>query len=365
MQLHDCFSSRYEEARAKFRLAAENVGDVPTPFAHPTRRGAEDEELAMDVAWIGPRDARHLILVTSAMHGAEGFCGSGAQIALLHDAALLQQCAKAGAALLLVHAVNPYGFSHMRRVNEDNVDLNRNFMDFTRPLPQNPAYAEVAPLLLPAHWPPSEQDEAALARAIAERGMSWYQAAVSAGQYDDPHGMFYGGRVATWSNYTLRRILARYGAGRTSLRWIDIHTGLGPWGYGEPIYMGPDDAPQLERTRAIWGQHVTSMYDGSSSSANLTGLAWHAVPDTLPNIDFAGIALEFGTLPLPDVLQALRGDHWLHLHPDADNTQRALIRQGMWRAFYGDADDWREGVVEQCTTAVRAAVAALGALAEG
>lgn len=360
MRSHMGFSRTYSQARQRFHDAAHALGEVPTPFAHPTQRGADGEELAIDVAWLGPREARHLVMVTSGVHGAEGFCGSGAQVAMMHDADLLGACGEAGVALLLVHAVNPYGFSHMRRVNEDNVDLNRNFMDFTRPLPYNAAYAEIAPLLLPAHWPPPDDNEAALARMVADKGIDWYQAAVSAGQYHDPDGMFFGGRVASWSNYTLRRILARYGAGRDSLRWIDIHTGLGPWGYGEPICMGPDTPEQLARTRAIWGQAVTSIYDGSSTSSNLHGLAWHAVPDTLRSIDYAGIAVEFGTLPLPDVLQALRGDHWLYRHRDADNTQRDLIRERMWQAFYGDADDWRANVVEQCVAAVRAAAVAVG-----
>lgn len=343
----------------RFSAAAQEAGADLTAFAHPTRRGAEDEELAMDVAWVGPRDAHAFVMVTSGVHGAEGFCGSGAQTALLADAPLLAAIADAGVALLLVHAVNPFGFSHLRRVNEDNVDLNRNFLDFTRTLPENTGYAEIAPLLLPAHWPPSESDQSALMEAIAARGMRWYQAALSAGQYTDPDGLFYGGDKPAWSNYTLRRILARYGSGRTAMRWIDIHTGLGPWGYGEPIYMGPDREEPLQKTRAIWGSHVTSIDDGSSASARLDGLSWHAVPETIPAVDFAGIALEFGTLPIGDVLDALRGDHWLHRHPEVDGGQRTLIKQAMWTAFYGDTDDWREDTVDQVTAAVHAAYVSL------
>ncbi|MBY4728990.1 M14 family metallopeptidase [Cupriavidus pauculus] len=350
------FARSYAEARQKFLDAAHACGASLTEFPHPTETGRDGETLAMDVAWLGDAQAQRVVLVTSGTHGAEGFCGSGAQVAMLDDTALHADCRRAGVALMLVHAVNPYGFSHLRRVNEDNVDLNRNFMDFDRPLPLNPAYAEVAPLLLPSQWPPSCDEHTALMTAVARKGMPWYQAAVSAGQYQDPHGMFFGGQKATWSNYTLRRVLARFGAGRSALRWIDVHTGLGPWGYGEPIYMGPDDDAHLARARTIWGTSVTSIYDGSSTSANLTGLAWLAVPQTLPSIDYAGIALEFGTLPLSEVLDALRGDHWLHVHPEADENQRSLIKDAVWRAFYGDADDWREGVVTQVTDAVRKAL---------
>jgi len=350
------FSHSYAEARQKFIAAASEAGAAPVAFPHPTQRGSEGEELAMDVAWLGPEGAAHVLLVTSGMHGVEGYAGSGAQVALLRDADTLAACAAHGVALLLVHAVNPYGFSHCRRVNEDNVDLNRNFMDFSQPLPHNAPYAEVAPLLLPAHWPASEADDGRLMQMIAERGMAWFQAAVSGGQYEDPDGLFFGGTQPVWSQYTLRRILARYGAGRRKLRWIDVHTGLGPWGYGEPIHMGPNEPSSLAAARAIWGQQVTSIYDGSSSSAQLTGMAWRAVRETLPDVDYTGIALEFGTLPAAEVLAALRGDHWLHRHPEADANQRELVRQAMWRAFYGDADDWRDGVVSQVTDAVRKAI---------
>ncbi|WP_420998297.1 M14 family metallopeptidase [Cupriavidus sp. 30B13] len=357
MSLHTSFSRSYAEARQKFLDAARAAGATLADFPHPTRRGSAGEALAMDVAWAGDAQARRVLLVTSGVHGVEGYCGSGAQVALLGDAALLAACAAAGVALMMVHAVNPYGFSHLRRVNEDNVDLNRNFMDFTKPLPENAPYAEIAPLLLPEQWPPSEADQAALMQSVMERGLPWYQAAVSAGQYHAPDGMFFGGHQATWSNYTLRRILARYGAGRDALRWLDLHTGLGPWGYGEPIYMGPDQPAPIGRARAIWGSNVTSIYDGSSTSAALSGMAWLAVPETLPTLDYSGIALEFGTLPVTEVLEALRGDHWLHLHPEADEGQRDLIRQAMWHAFYGDADDWREGVVEQVREAAVKALA--------
>lgn len=352
------FGRSYADARQKFLTAARACGATLSEFPHPTKTGRDGEALAIDVAWAGAADAPRVLLVTSGTHGVEGFCGSGAQVALLADTALHADCRRAGFALMLVHAVNPFGFSFLRRVNESNVDLNRNFVDFDQPLPLNPAYAEVAPMLMPVQWPPTCDEHTALMKIVMEKGMDWFQAAVSGGQYQDPQGMFFGGQRVEWSNYTLRRILARFGAGRVALRWVDVHAGLGPWGYGEPIYMGPDNAVQLGKTRAIWGRSVTSIHDGSSVSSNLTGLAWQAVPQTLPSIDYAGIALDFGTLPLADVLDALRGDHWLHVHPEADENQRALIKAAMWNAFYGDADDWREGVVAQVADAVRKALLA-------
>ena len=140
------FSGTYVEARAKFLEAAAQCDARVESFVLEGHRGALGEELATDVAWLGPMGARKILLVSSGTHGPEGFCGSGAQIATLHDADLLSRLQKAGVALLLVHAVNPHGFSHLHRGNEDNIDLNRNHIDFTAPLPVNARRSGVLPV---------------------------------------------------------------------------------------------------------------------------------------------------------------------------------------------------------------------------
>ncbi|UKI10706.1 DUF2817 domain-containing protein [Variovorax paradoxus] len=97
------FSGTYVEARAKFLEAAAQRGATVESFVLEAHRGALGEELATDVALIGPIDAKKLLLVTSGTHGPEGFSGSGAQVATLNDADLLSRLEQAGVALLLVH----------------------------------------------------------------------------------------------------------------------------------------------------------------------------------------------------------------------------------------------------------------------
>src|SRR6266516_7227504 len=136
----------------------------------------------MDFAMLGNVDSPGLLLLTSGTHGVEGFCGSGCQVALLHDEAFLAAAERSGVSVLMLHALNPYGFSHLQRTNEDNADLNRNFVDFSSPLPQSPAYAEIHALLLPAAWPPSEDTEVKRGEWIEAHGDRVVQAAVSGGQ---------------------------------------------------------------------------------------------------------------------------------------------------------------------------------------
>lgn len=361
MQVIDAFSSSYAEARAKFLGAAAQAGLASSAYAHPLP-GRHGEALALDVVLDGPGDAEKLLIVSSACHGVEGYCGSGVQVYALHDAAFRSRCAARGVAVLYLHAINPYGFSHIRRVTHENVDLNRNFQDFSVPLPVNSAYRELHPLLLPETWPPDAGNIAALGQFIATRGMKAVQAAVSGGQYEFADGLFYGGIFPTWSNRSLRQVLRQHAAGARRLAWIDLHTGLGECGAGERGFAGRSgDAVALARAREWWGGNgatpITTFGDGTSVSSPLTGLMWGAVYDECPNAEITAIGIEFGTQPLMQVLQALRAEQWLVNHPRAPAALAAGIKQDLRDAFYVDTPEWKEKIVSHARQAMLQAFA--------
>jgi hypothetical protein len=353
------FSGSYEEARRKFLQAAAAAGLQVEGKPHPLP-GLHGEQLAMDVARDGHPNASKLLIVSSACHGVEGFCGSGVQVALLRDEAFRARAAQAGVAVLYIHGLNPYGFSHIRRTTHENVDLNRNFRDFSAPLPANERYRELHALLVPPEWPPGADNEEAIRRFIAQHGEKAFQAAVSGGQYEFPDGMYFGGHAPTWSNRTLREVLQVHGRRAGRIAWIDIHTGLGPSGVGERIYAGRNDPATIARAQAWWGGQgrtpVVSFYDGSSSSAPLTGLLFTSVYDECPQAEYTGIAMEYGTLPVMEVFGALRGEQWLHAHPEAPPALAAAIRKRNLDAFYTDTDAWRGQILAQAREATLQAV---------
>jgi hypothetical protein len=316
--------------------------------------------LALDVARDGPADAQSLLLVSSACHGVEGFCGSGMQGALLANADWHEAARDAGVAVLYLHGLNPYGFSWWRRTTHENVDLNRNFRDFKADAPRNVDYDALAALIVPPTWPPTREVAAALDRFAAERGERALQQAMSGGQYHHPEGLFYGGAGPTWSQVTVRHVLQDHARRCTKLAWIDLHTGLGPSGHGERIYAGYDDAATVARARAWWGD-VTSIYDGSSTSALLTGMMFAAAYEECPQAEYTGIALEYGTLPQREVMDALRADQWLENHPEASGEQRRAIKQQVRDAFYVDTVEWKAQILEQAFDASRAALRGLAA----
>ncbi len=359
----EAFAPCYAPARQKFLQASVGAG-LRVDAQALGLRGLEREQLAMDVTLDGDPDAPHLLIVTSACHGVEGHCGSGVQVFALHDAEWREKARAAGVAVLYVHALNPHGFSYGRRVTQENVDLNRNFVDFSRPRPVNAAYAALDALLLPAEWPPSPANEAVLAAWVGQHGLPAYQAAVTGGQYQFEDGLFFGGAAPTWSQRAFRSVLQRQATRARRIGWIDLHTGLGPAGIGERILnSGKDDGAALARARAWWSgggaTPVTSIYDGSSTSALLTGLLANALDEECPQAEVTAIVLEFGTQPMPQVLAALRADHWLHRHPAAAPALGDEIRTAMRAAFYTDTDAWKGQIISQARQAMFQAVEGL------
>jgi Protein of unknown function (DUF2817) len=84
---------------------------------------------------------------------------------------------------------------------------------------------------------------------------------------------------------------------------------------------------------------------------------WGAAYQECPQVEYTSIAMEYGTLPQMEVMQALRADHWLHQHPDdADAAQARQIKQQIKDAFYVDADDWKGMVISQARQAMFQAV---------
>ena len=246
------FSSSYSVARGKFLEAANAAGakidSVQNPHAGPT-----GEPLFTDVAFLGAEDAKRILVVSSGTHGVEGFAGSGIQTGLLRDG--IGSRLPTGISFLMIHAINPYGMAHLRRFTEDNVDLNRNFRDHTKPHPENPSYATLADVISP-------QSLSFWAEVVSWSRLLWFrvtagkaasQAAVSGGQYSYPDGLFYGGTFDTWSNKTVRSIVRRYLSRASQVVFIDVHTGLGAFGAAEVILHVPEDSPEYQRAVAIWG----------------------------------------------------------------------------------------------------------------
>jgi hypothetical protein len=348
-----CFAPDYAGARAKFLEAAAAAGAHCQSVLNPSATGPGGEALYTDVAVLGAAGAANLLLLNSATHGVEGYCGSACQVAAL--AAGAHERLPADCAMVLSHALNPYGFAHDRRVNEGNIDLNRNFVDHRDPPADPEDYDLLHPHLVPEDWSGAarQESDAFLARYREERGMPAFQHNVMAGQYSHPDGLFYGGDAPSWSSLLWRRMVAEHCSAARRVAFIDFHTGLGPRGVGEAIFIGSDEHV-LERA-ASWYGDVTSTGKGTSSSGQVRGDLARVFEDLGDHIEVTPIALEFGTVPLAEMIEAVRADNWLYARAGLQSPHAAAIKRQIRSAFYQEGKDWKSAVVTRALEIIEAA----------
>ncbi|WP_201841775.1 M14 family metallopeptidase [Microvirga zambiensis] len=338
------FSAAYNEARGKF------VAALPQARAYvlPDLIGPDGEELAVDVAWVGDPEAACVMVAISGVHGPEGFCGSGIQmdwLTLMKDVSLPK-----GVALLFIHGLNPHGFAWNRRVTQEGCDLNRNFVDFAVGAPANPGYDALRPHFVPPalEGPAFEAAQEAIRAFKHAHGERAFQMARKAGQYSDPDGMFFGGFEPTWSARTLDAIAREHALDtRKFVAVIDVHTGLGPYGYGELQSEHRAASTSHGIAERMFGPSVTSADLGTSSSIPIEGtlqLYWERL---IGDGRHLYLALEYGTFDIEAAQRVLLADQWLHVHGGGDRTSAfgREVRQRMRAHFCPDDPIWQEAVL--------------------
>lgn len=352
MKISQHFARDYSDARARFLTAAATAGATVTSFQNPLR-GPETEKLFTDVAVWGPADAERVLVTISGTHGVEGFCGALCQTAWFAEGMTKEM--PRGTALVAIHAINPHGFAWIRRVTEDNVDLNRNFVDHTQPYPANPDYEALKDAICPSDWSAAGRAaaDARLAAYAEKHGAKALQAAVTGGQYSDPTGIFFGGHAPTWSNRTLLGIFRRFLGKARTVAAIDYHTGLGPYGHGELITGLLPESANFKLTRDWLGDELTSPLLGNSASAKLVGINQLGMEEVIPNARFAAVAIEYGVAPMDETRDALRADNWLHVHGDLRSPEARVIKAEMRRVFYGDTEEWKQKVWDRSVEVTR------------
>src|SRR5258708_27772044 len=184
------FSQSYAEARTKF---LEVAGPRVKNYLHSDVKGAAAEDLYLDVAVLGSPDASRIFAVGCGTHGIEGYPGSAALAHWLRSGGAKR--IPKDTAVVFFHAHNPWGFAHKTRVTEENVDLNRNFIDFGRARPANPGYEEVHQIITPAHWDEPSVDAVfqRLAQFRKLLGEQAFSDALNRGEETPPPGGLYRG----------------------------------------------------------------------------------------------------------------------------------------------------------------------------
>lgn len=339
------FSPDYATARERFRQAASRLGWQLE--AHPIGvTGPGGEELTLDVGYSPSSERDRVLVVSSGIHGVEGFFGSAVQVALL------QQWASRSAPSLkcvFLHGLNAFGFAWLRRFDENNVDLNRNFLLEGERYEGSPAgYAGLDALLNPRR-PPSRWEPFTLKAlwAVARHGMPALRQAVAAGQYEFPRGLFFGGAGPTRMHQLLGENLERWLRGSRCVVHLDLHTGLGPKGACKLLIDYPLTERQRTRLTDWFGPGSFEAYDSSGIAYDVRGGfgRWCVSRNLAPDYLFA--CAEFGTYGPIRVFAGLRAENQAHHWgtPSAASTVRAKHR--LKELLCPSSEAWRSQVLDQ------------------
>lgn len=345
------FSTSYSEARLRFLGAAQATGASIAHFPCPAL-GPAGELLATDVVYVegaGP----DIVAITSGVHGVEGYAGSALQVDTL-----LRGWPADGPSLLLVHFVNPYGMAWTCSDNEEGVDVNRNFLDFTQPARRNHLYDEVEGFVC---CPDLNGDgraaaDAAMNAYIEEKGFDDFIRAIADGQYHRPRGYLYGGHAPVWSNLTLRRILRDYTVGARRVAVIDVHTGLGDRGAALMLCINAPE-PAAERASAWWDNlvRVPSVDFPFAPVGTFVGSIWDFGLDA----ELTVAALEIGTEPVERAFGALRNRKWLEKFGTFEGPETASILDEMHACLAPQDEEWRRATLRAGRKALEAAIAGI------
>jgi predicted deacylase len=375
------FSSDYEEARARFRAASAAAGRAwPGAESRAFRvPSASEPDLTVDYLYLpAQKAAKSLVIITSGVHGMEGYAGSAAQLMFLAEQSAGLEREATG--YILAHALNPFGFKRHRRATENNVNLNRNFSAsgelYQR---KNPGYDRLRPILEPQGqvarpWLSSLAASVGLIARVLSRRISFFEVSqsVGAGQFSWPRGLEYGGagpepQVADFFAY-LKRKAEPYEA----VILFDVHTGLGQ-SYQLHLMPGDDSQSADPATLAALFDRAADadIYAFTPSDTEGFYRTYGDINNSLPSLlsraqRSLAVTMEFGTVG-EGALAKLKTLNRVILENQgfnagyASDAARAEVERSFAALFYPEDRRWKENVVARSRATFARALARLRA----
>ena len=332
------FSPDFMAARARFRDAVARTGGRLDVLALDAK-GPDEEGLTIDIGWFGTDTPERVLIHTSGLHGVEGFVGSAIQLQCLDELPEIAQ----GNAIVLGHILNPYGMAWLRRYNENNVDLNRNFLAKDEAYEGAPeSYADLDSFLNPTSPPSRDFFWLRAAWLVARHGMPKLKQSIAGGQYEYPQGLFYGGKQLEQGARLYREWVREHLATVERVVAVDVHTGLGK--SGEDTLLVEETAS--ERTRTSFGHRVAPLDADRSVAYDIRGGLHLMIPRILPGedrVDF--VVQEFGTYGPIHVVHALREENRWHHHGEGGISHPA--KKALKEAFCPAEEAWRRKVLDR------------------
>ena len=328
---------------ADYHTARQNFCDQAAKLGWRQESYPVGQDLSIDVAIKTAAPDKSTIIVSSGLHGGEGFFGSAVQLALLNSDALAPDLN-----WVFIHALNPYGFANLRRCNEDNIDLNRNFL-----LPNeeyqgsSPIYGKISSLLNPERMGKIDLFLPKMLGAIAKYKLANIWQAVAEGQYDFPQGLFFGGQAASKTQQILQEYLLQWVGDSQNILHLDFHTGLGTWGTYKLLMDTVVTPAELRPLQTYFGAESIVASDGGKKKYQVRGSIGQWIQQLLQHRNYNYFCAEFGTYSFAKVLLLLRQENYVHHWLTTADPAYLRTKEQMKEIFCPKSEQWRAIVISK------------------
>jgi predicted deacylase len=333
----------FTQCQQAFIHAYEKFSGDKTHRFYPLQEPIEAEAgatLGTDTVWLGPLDAKQVLIFISGTHGVEGYCGSAIQQFLLSQ--LSPGLIPKDTAVLMIHSLNPWGMQWARRCDASGIDLNRNFVDYKNVEALDPEYDAILATLIN-----SKNRYQEMQNQSEKWGQQTFDRIFSGGQYVHKWAPFYGGQFPAHGRKVIEKLISFYDLSSRNTMVIDLHTGLGPWAFGELISDHPAESHGNQQAKEIFGAAIANAHEGASFSVPKLGLLDYCFHQFMENKGFF-LTLEFGSYGSAALFEVLLNDHvyWRENQPSSMNEEGyQYFRERMIEHFCPKNTLWQQAVL--------------------
>ncbi len=323
----------------------------------------ESDGLYIDTLYIQPTSSfENLICISTGVHGIEAYIGAVMVEVFLEN--ILDTIDTSNTGIAIVNNVNPYGVKYGRRFNENNVDLNRNFIgDWDEfDLSINKDYPLVEGFLEPSgkignYFHNEVSFYTQLAFQAVTNGVSTVTNALVGGQYEYPNGVYYGGTEDQISTTYLKNVFNRINdSSYENILYFDVHSGYGSR-FDMTIFNSGFDPMTEEEAKLAYGYDVIIAHDSEEFYATTgdTTEYFYSIIDS--NKELYATCFEFGTLgdSLMAGIKSLKftvEENRNNKYPTNNKTTQKIIDAQYMEMFFPSSTEWRTSAISSFTDAM-------------
>ena len=361
------FYTSYDDIRAHLKDRVDMLRQSGVAVEVSEYAVDESDALYIDNIYLpSAGEKKNLVVLTTGVHGMEGYIGSVMLDVFFEEIYPTLNTETTG--VLIVANVNPYGMKYMRRYNENNVDLNRNFIiDWENfDLSSNKDYPEVKDFLQPegkignALWH-EVGFYLSLAKQVVTKGADKVSDALLTGQYEYANGVYYGGNGDEVSTAYHKGVFNNCLDGEyENIVHIDVHSGYGPR-YNMVIFNSVYETMTEAQTKEAFGYDYVISHDSESfyaTTGDTTDFFYRLAESKNTEKALFSTCFEFGTIGdgFFDSILSLKytvDENRQHWYPTDNEIASETVRENYNELFYPTETQWREKTVEDFKVAAQ------------